>query len=100
MNLTRLTFAFDGHEIAVTGYHHPAYRDSWSEPPSPECFSIWTSEITKQADAAEPVNIDDLDEDDLAAAALKAWRERDEYQRDHYADMRREEMRLGTAFHN
>jgi hypothetical protein len=96
MNLTRLTFTFDGHEIAVTGYHNRGYAGSWTEPPEPESFSISTAVITKQADADEPVSIDDLDEEDLAAAALKAWHVRDKGERDYRADMRREEMRLGA----
>lgn len=95
MNLTRLTFPFDGHTVEVIGYHYAGYSGNAS-PPEPESFSVHRAEIVKQADANDPVSVDDLDEDDLAAAALRAWRERDEYERDHYADMRREEMRLGA----
>lgn len=96
MNLTRLTFTFDGHAIAVTGYYDRGYAGSWTEPPEPESFSISTAEITKQGDPDEPVSVDDLDEEELAAAALRAWHERDEGERETYADMRREEMRLGA----
>jgi hypothetical protein len=96
MNLTRLTFTLDGHTVAVEGYHHQAYAGSWAEAPEPETFSISRTEILKQADAEDPVSIDDLDEEDLAAAALRAWRQRDECGRAQYADMRREEMRLGA----
>jgi hypothetical protein len=96
MNLTRLTFPFDGHTVSVTGYYDRGYAGSWTEPPEPESFSISTAEITEQADPAEPVSIDDLDEEDLALAALRAWHERDEGEREEYASMRREEMRLGA----
>ncbi|SCU75573.1 hypothetical protein CNECB9_2370147 [Cupriavidus necator] len=96
MNLTRLTFTLDGHAISVTGYYDRGYAGNRWEPPEPESFSISTAEITEQADPNEPVSIDDLDEEDLAVAALRAWHERDEGEREHYASMRREEMRLGA----
>ena len=99
MNLTRLTFDFDGHKVEVTGYHYAGYSGNAS-PPEPESFSIHRAEIVKQADVDDPVAAEDLDEDELEHAALRAWRNRDEHQRDHHADMRREEMRLGTATYN
>jgi hypothetical protein len=77
MNLTRLTFPFDGHTVAVTGYHYAGYSGNAS-PPEPECFSVCSAEIVKQADADEPVSADDLDDDALADAALRAWRDREE----------------------
>lgn len=96
MNLTRLTFTLDGHAIAVTGYYDRGYAGSWTQPPEPESFSISTAEITEQADPDEPVSIDDLDEEDLALAALRAWHERDEFESEEHASRRREEMRLGA----
>lgn len=96
MNLCHLTFELDGHTIAVGGYHHRAYPGTSWEPPEPESFSIARAEILVQANEDDPVSVNDLDEDDLSAAALRAWRHRDAYERDNYASMRREEMRLGA----
>ncbi|AZG14978.1 hypothetical protein [Cupriavidus pauculus] len=77
MNLTRLTFDFDGHKVEVTGYHYAGYSGDVS-PPEPESFSIHQAAIIKQADADDPVSVDDLDEDELADAALRAWRDRED----------------------
>jgi hypothetical protein len=77
MNLTRLTFPFDGHTVTVTGYHYAGYNGNAS-PPEPESFSVHQAEIVKQADQDEPVSVDDLDDDELADAALRAWRDREE----------------------
>ncbi|WP_454751644.1 hypothetical protein [Cupriavidus necator] len=98
MNLTRLTFEFDGHTVAVEGYHYAGYSGNVS-PPEPESFSVTKAEIVKQADADEPVSVDDLDEEELADAALREWRERDEFERDLYADMRREDAWLERRAH-
>lgn len=90
MNLTRLTFDFDGHKVEVTGYHYAGYSGNAS-PPEPESFSVHRAEIIKQADADEPVSVDDLDEDELADAALRAWRDREEGYRCDHADALRED---------
>lgn len=93
MNLIRLTFEFDGHTVAVSGYHHASYFGNCS-PPEPESFSVHRAEIVKQADASEPVDVTDLDDDALADTALRAWRARDDASRHEYADMRREDRML------
>lgn len=93
MNLTRLTFPFDGHTVTVSGYHYAGYNGNAS-PPEPESFTVTGAEIVKQADAAEPVAVEDLDSDELADAALRAWRERDEAYRSDHADAMREDRRL------
>lgn len=98
MNLCHLTFAFDGHTVAVEGYHYAGYSGNAS-PPEPESFSIHRAEIIKQADADEPVTVNDLDEEELADAALREWRERDEFERCLYADMCREDAWLERRAH-
>lgn len=90
MNLTRLTFDFDGHTVEVTGYHHAGYSGNAS-PPEPESFSVHRAEIVKQADAADPVSANDLDQDELSDAALRAWRDREEGFRYDHADAIRED---------
>ena len=90
MNLTRLTFPFDGHTVTVLGYHYRGYNGNAS-PPEPESFSIHRAEIVKQADPDEPVSVDDLDNEGLEDAALRAWRDRDEADRCDHADALRED---------
>ena len=89
MNLTRLTFPFDGHTVTVTGYHYAGYNGNAS-PPEPESFCVHRAEIVTQADPLDPVSVDDLDEDELSDAALRAWRDRDEADRCAHADAVRE----------
>lgn len=90
MNLSRLTFQFDGHTVTVLGYHYAGYSGNAS-PPEPEMFSVTSTDIVKQADPDEPVSADDLDEDSLSDAALRAWREREEAYRCDHADAARED---------
>lgn len=98
MNLCRLTFPFDGHTVAVSGYRERGYAGDWIDPPEPESFSIAASEIVTQAHPDEPVGIDDLDEEDLADAALVAWHARDDQARAEHADLRRGEAAEPTLW--
>lgn len=77
MNLTRLTFPFDGHTVLVVGYYHAGNNGNVS-PPEPESFCIHRADIIKQADPLDPVSAEVLDGDGLADAALRAWRDREE----------------------
>ncbi|NOV25929.1 hypothetical protein E5S69_20720 [Cupriavidus necator] len=90
MNLTHLTFDFDGHTVYVLGYHYAGYSGNAS-PPEPESFTVTKIEIVKQAYPDEPVAADELDEDALADAALRAWRDREEYYKCEHADAVRED---------
>ena len=98
MNLIRLNFEFDGHQVSVTGYHDRGFPAGHDDPGSPERFGVMTVAITRQADPAYPVEASSLDHEELEDAALHAWHAREEVERGQYFDMIREERRL-TAVH-
>lgn len=97
MNLTRLNFEFDGHQVSVTGYHEHGFPAGPDDPGSPERFGVMTAAITRQADPAYPVEASELDHGELEDAALQACHAREEVERGQYFDMIREEGRLTVA---
>lgn len=97
MNISRLNFEFDGHQVSVTGYHCKGLPSSHDDPGAPECFEIMSIAILRQDAPACMVSASDLDREDLEDAALRAWHKREETERGQYFDMIRDERRLSAV---
>jgi len=84
-----ITIEKDGLSLQVTGVFCPGYGPTWSDPGEEDSFEIWT--LTDSG-----VDVLHLhDEAEIEDLAIAACRDDAEYERDHAAECRREDARLG-----
>jgi len=84
-----LQIEIDGITLQVTGVFCEGYGPTWSDPGMEPSFEVY---------ALTDSGVDVLhlhDEAEVEALAIEACRAADEYERDHAAECRREDARLG-----
>ena len=90
MKLTT-TIEIDGIELQVTGVFCEGYGPSWTDPGEPDSFEIYS--LTDNG-----IDVMHLHDDAyIEQLAIDACQADDEYERERYADMRREDVRLGMV---